>query len=129
MAKDINQELSRRERQIMIALFRHGTASVKEIAEAIPDPPSDTAIRTFLRILEDKGFVKRQRDGRKHIYRPSMSRARAARNALTSVLGTFFEGSLGEAVAAHLADPAANVDRAELDRLRQMIDDARKETT
>ena len=119
-----DRDLSRRERQIMNALYKRGTASVADIAEDLPDAPSDTAIRTFLRILEEKGQVQRAKDGRKNVYRPTMSRARAARDALSSVLKTFFDGSLGDAVATHLADPSADLDDAELTRLRRLIQDA-----
>ena len=126
MAKSPDLHLSRRERQIMNVLFRDGRASVVEIAKGLPDPPSNTAIRTLLRILEKKGYVRRQRDGRRHLYRPAMSRTKAARAALSSVLGTFFEGSLGDAVAAHLADPATKLEPDELDRLRRLISDARR---
>ena len=127
MAKTIDQDLSRRERQIMNALFRRGRASVSEIAQDLPDAPTDTAIRTLLRILEEKGHVKRERDGRKHLYRPAMSRARAARAALSGVLSTFFDGSLGDAVAAHLADPKSEIDSDELKRLRKLVRDAEKD--
>jgi len=127
MVKSPDQDLSRRERQIMNVLFRLGSASVVEIAAELPDPPSDTAIRTFLRILEDKRHVKRQRDGRKHVYRPTMSRARAARAALSGVLSTFFDGSLESAVAAHLSDPSSEHDAEEFKRLRKLIRDAEKD--
>ena len=127
MTKATDLDLSRRERQIMNALFRLKRASVKEIAAEMPQPPSSTAIRTFLRILQEKGYVDRRRDGRRHLYRPAVSRTRAARRALAGVLGTFFEGSLGDAVAAHLADPAASVDDDELERLRELIDARRRE--
>ncbi len=126
MARSPDQDLSRRERQIMNVLFQQGEASVVEIGKRIPDPPSDTAIRTLLRILEDKGYVRRHRDGRRHIYRPAMSRTRAARAALSSVLRTFFDGSLGDAVATHLADPSAAVDAEELRRLKRLVSQARK---
>lgn len=121
-----DQDLSRRERQIMNVLFKRRQASVLEIAAGMPDPPSHTAIRTLLRILEGKGYVGRHKDGRRNLYRPAMSRARAARSALDSVLGTFFDGSLGDAVAAHLADPDTDLEDAELERLEQLIEQARK---
>lgn len=123
---DLN--LSRRERQIMTVLFREGLASVAHIARELPDPPSHTAIRTMLRILEEKGYVKRQRDGRRHLYRAAMSRTKAARAALSSLLGTFFGGSLRDAVAAHLSDPATELEPAELERLRQLINEAREDS-
>ena len=125
MPRDLDQNLSRRERQIMNVLYRRGRASVSEIAEELPEAPSDTAIRTFLRILEQKGHVTRQRDGRRHLYRPKVSRNRAARAALSRVLGTFFDGSIGDALAAHLSDPANEIDDDELKRLRKMIREAK----
>ncbi len=124
MPKNPDQDLSRRERQIMNALYRLGSASVADIAAELPDAPGGSAIRTHMRILEEKGQVQRKRDGRKHLYRPTLSRTRAARAALTGVLSTFFDGSLGDAVAAHLADPKSGVDEDELKRLRDLIKDA-----
>ena len=128
MADSPDQDLSRRERQIMNVLFKHGEASVTTIAAELPEAPTDTAIRTHLRILEEKGHVQRHRDGRKHLYKPTMSRNRAARAALNSVLSTFFDGSLGDAVATHLADPKSELDSDELERLRKLVRDAGKET-
>lgn len=129
MAKSPDQDLSRRERQIMNVLFRRGKASVADIAAEIPDPPSNTAIRTLLRILETKGHVRREREGRRHLYGPRMSRTRAARAALSNVLGTFFDGSLGNAVAAHLSDPSSEIDPEELKQLRRLIAEAKKRST
>lgn len=124
MPKSPDSDLSRRERQIMNVLYRRESASVAEIAAELPNSPTDSAIRTHLKILEDKGQVRRKKSGRKHIYQPVTSRKRAARAALSGVLSTFFDGSLGDAVAAHLADPGAKIDDAELERLRRLIRDA-----
>ena len=121
-----NRDLSRRERQIMTVLFKRGTASVKDVAAGIPSPPTNTAIRTMLRILQDKGHVLRERDGHRHLYRPAVKRRRAARSALGEVLHTFFDDSLGDAVALHLADPSGKIDQTELDRLQRIIDEARE---
>jgi predicted transcriptional regulator len=126
MSRGHDLHLSRRERKIMNVIFRAGTATVADVEAGIPDPPSRTAIRTLLRILEEKGHVRAQRDGRRLVYRPAMSRTRAARAALSGVLGTFFDGSLGDAVAAHLSDPGTALERDELERLRRLIDEARK---
>lgn len=128
MPKNPDFNLSRRERQIMQVLYRRGKASVAEIAAGIPDPPTATAIRTMLRILEEKGQVRRRRDEKTHIYLPAVSRKRAGRAALSNVLATFFDDSLGEAVTTHLADPSTTIDREELNRLRRLIDQARKES-
>ena len=124
MARRPDLDLSRRERQIMNVLFRLGEATVVEIAGELPDPPSETAVRTFLKILENKGHVRRQRQGRRHVYRPAKSRKRAARAALSDVLSTFFKGSLGEAVATHLSDPTTRLEAEELERLRRLIREA-----
>ncbi len=126
MAKRPDLDLSRRERQIMSVVFRLGEASVADIAAAIPDPPSNTAIRTLLRILDAKGHVRRKRVGRHHLYRAVVSRTRAARAAMDDLLSTFFDDSLGDAVAAHLSDPSKKLDREELDRIQHMIDEARE---
>ena len=128
MAKSRDLDLSRRERQIMNVLFRRGEAAVTDIAGEIPDSPSDTAIRTFLKILERKGHVRRHKDGRRHLYRPAKSRRRAARAALINVLGTFFDGSLGDAVAAHLSNPSSKLDAQELERLQALINEAKEGT-
>lgn len=127
MPTNPDQDLSRRERQIMNVLYKREQATVAEISAGMPEPPSDTAIRTHLRILEDKGHVRRQRQGRRHVYRPVVSRQRAARAALSGVLSTFFDGSLGDAVAMHLADPRADVNDDELQRLRELVRDAGKD--
>ena len=127
MAKTHDLHLSRRERQIMNVLFQRRQASVVEIAADMPDPPTNTAVRTLLRILEGKGYVRRQKQGRRHLYRPAVSRTRSARAALSTVLGTFFGGSLGDAVAAHLANPETEIDEEELDRLQGLIDKAKED--
>jgi len=126
MADSIERDLSRRERQIMDLLHARGEASAVEIAGALPDPPTSTAVRTMLRILESKGQVTRRKEGRRHLYRPAASRARAARQAMRRVLRIFFGGSLGEAVAAHLSDPSVNLEPEELERLARAVRRARK---
>ena len=120
------QQFSRRQRQIMDIIYREGEASVSQIRDALPDPPSHTAVRTFLKILEDKGCVKRRKLGRAHVYKPKAPRARAGRNAIARVIETFFEGSIEKAVSAHLTDNMTKLSDDELNRLMQMIHDARK---
>src|SRR5205807_327460 len=109
------ERLSRRERQIMEVVFRRGQASAADVWLDLPDPPSRTAVRTLLRILEEKGHLKHKQDGLRYVYVPSRPRAVAARSALRSVLRTFFEGSLEKAVAAHLGDTATNLSLEELE--------------
>ena len=119
------EHLSRRERQIMEIVFRRGQASAADVWLDLPDPPSRTAVRTLLRILEGKGHLRHKQDGLRYVYVPSRPRALAARSALRSVLRTFFEGSLEKAVAAHLGDAATSLSVDELERLAALIRQAR----
>jgi predicted transcriptional regulator len=121
-------QLSKRERQIMDAVYARGEASVASILAAIPDAPSGGAMRTLLRILERKGHLTHRADGREFLYRPTQPRGRAGRSALGRVLDVFFAGSLEKAVAAHLSDPkrTENLSPEELDRLSDLIAQARK---
>ena len=107
---DRHKELSRRERQIMDAVYARGEASATEVWQDLHDPPSHTAVRTLLRILEEKGHLRHKKQGRRFIYRPTRPRGRAGRSALKGVLETFFDGSLEKAVAAHLADQDRRTD-------------------
>jgi predicted transcriptional regulator len=118
--------LSRRERQIMEIIYRRGQATAAEVVADLPDPPSKTAIRTLLRILEDKGHLRHKQEGLTYIYIPSKPRAHAARSALRRVLQTFFEGSLEKAVAAHLGDAASDLSAEDLERLVRLIRQAQK---
>ena len=126
MPRSNEQQLTRRERQIMDILHRRSEASVADVVAGLPQPPTHTAVRAFLSILERKGHVRRRKDGKRFIYRPARSRRRAARDALNRVLDVFFNDSLGDAVAAHLADPSSRIDREQLDRLAKIIKQARK---
>jgi predicted transcriptional regulator len=119
-------DLSRRERQIMSALYRLGPATAAEVLEAIPSPPSYSAIRAHLRVLEEKGHVQHEDDGTRYVYRPTVSRERARRGALQDMVHTFFDGSASQAVAA-LLDGDANISKAELEKLMKLIEAARLE--
>ncbi|MBL4699849.1 MAG: BlaI/MecI/CopY family transcriptional regulator [Phycisphaeraceae bacterium] len=119
--------LSKRERQIMDIVYRQEKASVTAVWELIPDPPSRTAVRTLLRILEEKGHLKHQVDGREFIYSPTSKRQTAGRSALSNVLNTFFEGSLESAMVAHLSNPKVQIDEDQLKKLQNAIKQARKQ--
>lgn len=125
MAEAPGNGLSRRERQIMDIVFACGGATAVEVVSRLPDPPTKTAIRTILRILEEKRHLKHVQRGREFVYQPTQPRSRAARFAFQRVLTTFFEGSLEKAVAAHLAAPASNLSAEELARLAELIEQAR----
>lgn len=118
--------LSRRERQIMDVVYSLGEASANDVLAQMGDAPSRTAVRTFLRILEEKGHLKHRERGREYVYRPTKRRQDVGRSAVRRVLKTFFEGSLEKAVALYLSDPNSNVSPEELKRLEELIRDARK---
>ena len=125
MAGRSDDHLSRRERQIMDIVYRRGKATAAEVLAELPDPPSKTAVRTLLRILEDKGHLTHQQEGQTYVYRPSRPRTVAARSAFRRVLETFFDGSLEKAVAMHLGDAATELSPEELARLAELIRQAR----
>src|SRR5215470_4985098 len=100
------ETLSRRERQIMDIVYARGEATAADVLAGLPDPPTKTAVRTLLRILEEKGHLTHRQEGLTYVYRASRPRGRAGRTALRRVLRTFFDGSLEKAVAAHLGDAA-----------------------
>ncbi len=121
------KNLSRRERQLMDILYARGESTAAEVRAALPDPPSYSAVRALLRILVDKGHVKHRHDGPRYVYQPTQSQKQARHSALQRVLHTFFENSPEKAVAALLDMSASKLSDAELERLRALIDQARKE--
>lgn len=118
---------SRREREIMDALYKLGEATAAQIQAAIPDPPTTTAIRTLLTILEKKGHIRHKSDGTRYIYAPKVARDRMAQKAIGTVLSTFFDNSAERLVAALLDREDAAVSQAELDRLAKLIAKAKEE--
>jgi BlaI family transcriptional regulator, penicillinase repressor len=121
------QHLSRRERQIMDVLHARETATAAEIHTALPDAPGYSAVRALLRILEEKGHVKHRQDGPRYIYLPCVSHETASRSALKRLVATFFQGSVSQAMAALLESADTRLSEAELNKLRQVIKQARKD--
>ena len=115
--------LSRRERQIMDAIYTRGEATAAEVLEALPDAPSYSAIRALLRILVDKGLLTHRQEGARYIYQPTEPVEQASRSALDQIVQTFFEGSVSNAVAA-LVD--TKLPPEELDRLEEILRQARR---
>jgi predicted transcriptional regulator len=118
--------LSRRERQIMDVLYRKGSATAAEVLETIPQPPSYSAVRALLRILEQKGHIKHEERDGKYVFMPTVHREKAKRSAIRHLVETFFHSSPEEAVAALLDASSSKLSDAELDRLQDLIDKARK---
>src|SRR5205085_9249877 len=114
--------LSRRERQIMDAVFALGEATVNQVVESIPAPPTAMAVRRMMHILEEKGHLRRRESGREVVYSPRQSKNKAGRHALAQVLATFFGGSLEEALAAHLHSRKEHVTDDERKRLIALIE-------
>ena len=126
MAGKGEPSLSRRERQIMDVIYARGEATALDVVAGLADPPTKTAIRTLLKILEDKGHLSHRTDGQTFIYSPSRPRENAGKSALRRVLDVFFGGSLEQAVAVHLGDSTTDLSPAELKKLASLIQKARK---
>jgi predicted transcriptional regulator len=125
MAKRTYLNLSNRERQIMDILYRFGQATAAEVLANLPDPPSYSAVRATLRILEEKGHVQHQQDGPRYVFRPTVARDKAKRSAVRHLIRTFFNGSTEQAVATLLDESSAKLSREELDHLAGLIEKAR----
>ena len=125
MAK--SDTLSRREREMMNIIFRTGKASATEVMEAMSEPPSYSAVRATLRVLEQKGHVRHQLDGVRYVYIPTVNRERAGVSALDHVLNPFFEGSAASVVATLIERSKDRMTDDELDRLSDLIRQARTE--
>lgn len=118
--------LSRRERQIMDAIYTQGQASAAQVQEALPDPPSYSSVRKLLQILEDKGHLHHMQEGQHYVYRPTQPRQSAARSAMRQVLQTFFGGNLETAVATLLSEAETKISDEEALRLASLIEQARR---
>jgi BlaI family transcriptional regulator, penicillinase repressor len=124
---DSSAALSRRERQIMDFLYARGRGSAAEVLEGIPDAPSYSAVRALLRVLEEKGHVVHEEEGRAYVYKPRVPREQARRSALTHLVRTFFGGSTEQAMAALLDLNGAKLDDDALDRLAERVEQAKRE--
>ena len=119
--------LSRRERQIMEILYQRGKASVSEVRDLMQNAPGYSAVRAMLRVLEEKGHTRHQADGLKYVYMPTVARDKAKRSAVKHLLDTFFAGEPDQIVAALLDVSATRLTREELDRMSEMIEEAKLE--
>jgi BlaI family transcriptional regulator, penicillinase repressor len=117
--------LSRRERQIMDILYRRGRATAAEVMEELPDPPSYSAVRAALRLLEERRHVIHEQEGQRYVYLPAVPREQVRTSALRHVVSTFFGGSAEQVVNTLVNE--TRLSPAELDRLARLIEEARKE--
>ena len=121
-----HQQLSRRERQIMDALYAQDELSVNNLRDHLPDPPTPMAIRTMLRILLEKGLITRRKEGQAYLYRPKAQRQTVGRSAMQKVIQTFFDGSVEKALGAYFAARDVTLSQEQHEQLRQMIDQAKE---
>lgn len=124
--KSLNH-LSRRERQIMDIIYKLGKATAAEVQERLPDPPSYSAVRAMLRILEEKGILEHVQQGPRYVFTPTVPPGEARRTALKHVLKTFFDGSAEKAMSTLLDISDGKLDEETYHRLQQIIDKARAE--
>jgi predicted transcriptional regulator len=120
-------ELGRRERQILETVYRLGTATVTQVRAELPEPPSYSAVRGMLNLLEEKGHLRHQRDGLRYVYRPVVAPGEASRRALAHVVRTFFGGSPADAATALFQLPDARLSKEELGQLSALVRKAMKE--
>ena len=111
----------------MDIVYSRGQASATEVMESLPDPPSYSAVRAMLRILEEKGQVRHREDGPRYIYQPVVARETARKSAVKHLLRTFFDGSVEQALAALLDTSDRRLSREEVDRLSQLIEQRKQE--
>lgn len=126
-AARLHAVLTKRERQIMDVLYRAGRATAGEVRAGLPGTPSDSTVRTQLRVLEAKGHVRHEEEGLRYVYMPTVPRGAARRSALRHLTDTFFEGSSANLVAALLGGDAARISDEELDRIAELVRAARKD--
>jgi predicted transcriptional regulator len=127
VSSHLHADLGRRERQIVEVVYRLGRASVTEVLDNLPDPPSYSSVRAMLRILESKGHLKHEQEGPRYVYLPAIRRDAASRSALHHLVRTFFGGSTSRAVAALLENRDARLSDEEIERLSKLIHKTRKQ--
>jgi predicted transcriptional regulator len=127
MKKPVHVTLTRRERQIMDILYRRGSASAAEVIQDLHDNPSDSTVRTHLRILEEKGHVQHQEVGLRYVYSPKVPRTAVRQSALKHLVDTFFDGSTEKVVAALIGASGAKLSKEELRRIAELIEKAEKQ--
>jgi predicted transcriptional regulator len=127
MNEDERNLLSRRERQILDVVYRLERATVSQVREALSDPPSYSAVRGLMGILEDKGHLEHEQDGPRYVYSATVPRDEARRSAMGHLVDTFFNGSVEGAVATLLDLDSSAIDDDTFDRLAELIERAREE--
>lgn len=130
MPDDSPLNLGRREREIVEALYRLGEAPVAAVRGELADPPSYSAVRAMLNLLVGKRVLAVRQEGKRYLYRPLSPKEKVRRTALSGVVRTFFGNAPVDAVAALLGGSAGKLSADDLQRVRDLIEQAeRRETT
>ena len=119
------EHLGRRERQIMDILYRRGKANAAEVLDELPNPPTYTAVRGMLRLLESKGYLRHEQDGPRYVYFPTADTNRVSKSAMKHLVRTFFDNSASSAVAAMVGMYQDRWTDEDLNRIAELIDRAR----
>jgi BlaI family penicillinase repressor len=127
MSKLLHVVLTRRERQIMDILYRHGRATAGDVLKELPGDSSYSTVRTQLRVLEGKGHVRHEEQGLRYVYMPVVPRRAVRKSALRHLVDTFFDGSAEKTVAALLGGEGARLSEEQLSRIAQLVEKARKD--
>jgi predicted transcriptional regulator len=127
MRKPIHSALTRRERQVMDILYRRGSATAGEVMKELSGSPSDSTVRTLLRILEEKGHVRHEEQGLRYVYFPTVPRSAVRQSALKHLIETFFDGSTEKVVSALIGPEGSRLSKDELQRIAKLVEKAQKE--
>jgi len=119
--------LTRREREIMDILYRLGRASAQDVLKGMAEPPSYSAVRALLRLLEERGHVRHVEDGTRYVYLPAVTRSEARKKALSHVVATFFGGSVEQAMLTLVESSRSKLSASELERLAEIVERAKTE--
>jgi predicted transcriptional regulator len=125
MKSDTVERLGRRERQIMDILYRRGKANAQEVLSDLPDPPTYTAVRGMLRLLESKGYLRHEQEGPRYVYFPTANPDRVGKSAVKHLVRTFFDNSASSAVAAMVGMYESRWTDEDLDQIAKLIEKAR----
>lgn len=126
MAKKSDEYLSKREGQIMDAVYRRKKATVAEICEDLQDIPNYTAARVLMHLLEEKGLLRHERQGQRYVYYPTVPAKKARRSELRHLMHTFFGDSPREVMADLVDLSHRDVTEDEWEEIYRLIDEARK---
>jgi BlaI family penicillinase repressor len=127
VSQRLRHGLSKRERQIMEAIYSRKSATAAEVRSAIPDPPSYSAVRATLQILVGKRLLTYHRKGRRYVYTPTIPHGRAQQSAIRQLLETYFDDSVEAAVAALIRMDGKKLSENDYRRLVELIQTVEKE--